>query len=250
MMTNPITGAAYFFKGFTLINQKGIRRFVLVPLIINILIFSFGLWFAIDQFSIFIEWALGGLPGWLSWLEWLLWPLFAFTFYGLVFFTFSLIANIIAAPFNGPLAAAVERHLIEENLLGEEQNISSNKSFVKEIIGSIVNELIKLKYSVVLMLPLIALSLFTFVLPFISPLVAALWMAYTVWILTLEYADFPMANHGINFSEIKTQLANKRVLSLGFGSAVMLATLIPVVNFLVMPVAVAGATVMYLQEFK
>lgn len=244
MITNPFTGAAYFFKGLSLINKKGIRRFVFVPLIINILIFSLGLWFAVNQFSIFIDWALGDLPGWLSWLEWLLWPLFALTFYGVVFFGFSLVANIIAAPFNGPLAAAVERHL------SGEKDISSNKSLTKEIFDSILNEVIKLKYSIVLMIPLIALSLFTFVLPFISPLVAALWMVYTIWILTLEYADFPMANHGVNFSQIREQLAKKRVMSLGFGSMVLLGTLIPIVNFLVMPVAVAGATVMYLQEFK
>lgn len=244
MMTNPFTGAGYFFKGLSLINQKGIRRFVFIPLLINILIFSFGLWFAIDQFSSFIDWALGDLPSWLNWLEWLLWPLFALTFYGVVFFGFSLIANIIAAPFNGPLAAAVESQL------SGNADISSNKSLFKEVVDSVFNELVKLKYSIVLMLPLIALSLFTFVLPFISPFVAALWMIYSVWILTLEYADFPMANHGINFANIKTQLARKRVLSLGFGSMVTLGTLIPVVNFLVMPVAVAGATAMYLKEFK
>lgn len=244
MITNPFKGASYFFTGLTLINKKGIRRFVFIPLLINILIFSLGLWFAIDQFSAFIDWALGDLPSWLNWLEWLLWPLFALTFYGLVFFGFSLVANIIAAPFNGPLATAVE------NQMTGEKAISSNKSVTKEIIDSIVNEVIKLKYSIVLMIPLVALSLFSFVLPFISPFVAVLWMVYTVWILTLEYADFPMANHGINFSEIREQLANKRVLSLGFGSMVMLGTLIPVINFLVMPVAVAGATVMYLQEFK
>lgn len=244
MITNPFTGATYFFKGLSLINKKGIRRFVFVPLIINILIFSLGLWFAIDQFSTFIDWALGDLPSWLSWLEWLLWPLFALTFYGVVFFGFSLVANIIAAPFNGPLAAAVERHL------SGEKEISSNKSLTKEIFDSILNEVIKLKYSIVLMIPLIALSLFSFVLPFISPLVAALWMVYTIWILTLEYADFPMANHGANFAEIRMRLAKKRVMSLGFGSMVMLGTLIPVVNFLVIPVAVAGATVMYLKEFK
>lgn len=170
--------------------------------------------------------------------------MFALTFYGLVFFTFSIIANILAAPFNGPLAAAVERHLTNN------QDINTNKTFTQEIKDTLINELVKLKHSLYLMMPLIFLSLISFAFPLISPLVAVLWMFYTIWVLTLEYADFPMANHGISFSQIRKILASKRFLSLGFGSMVMLATLIPLINFLVMPVAVAGATKMYTEEFK
>ena len=244
MISNPITGATYFLKGFTLINTSGIRRFVLVPLLINILLFSAGLWFAVSQFGIFIEWALSGLPDWLSWLEWIMWPLFALTFYGLVFFGFSIIANIIAAPFNGPLASAVER-----NICGNEK-ICTNKTFSEEVKYAIGNEFIKLKYSLYLMLPLTFLSLISFAFPLIAPAVAVLWMVYTVWVLTLEYADFPMDNNGIAFRHVREKLANKRFLSLGFGSMAMLMTLIPIINFMVMPVAVAGATLMYVKEFK
>lgn len=244
MISNPFTGASYFMSGLALINTSRIRRYVLMPLLINIIIFSAGLWFAVNQFEVFISWALSGLPGWLSWLEWIMWPLFALTFYGLIFFGFSIIANILAAPFNGPLAAAVERHLSDE-----QTNISS-KTFIEEAKFAIGNEFIKLKYSLYLMMPLAFLSLISFAFPLISPLVAVLWMIYTVWILTLEYADFPMANHAIAFRHIREKLAEKRFLSLGFGSMVMLGTLIPVINFLVMPVAVAGATKMYIKEFK
>lgn len=244
MISNPITGATYFMKGLSLINVNKIRRYVVIPLLINILIFSLGLWFAIAQFELFIEWALADLPDWLQWLEWILWPLFALTFYGLVFFGFSLVANLIAAPFNGPLAAAVERHITGN------PDISTNKTFVEEIKYAIGNELIKLKHSLYLMMPLAFLSLLSFAFPLIAPAVAVLWMVYTVWVLTLEYADYPMANHGLAFHHIREKLAEKRLLSLGFGSMVMLATLIPFVNFIVIPVAVAGATEMYVKEFR
>ena len=244
MISNPITGAIYFINGLSLINTKGIRRFVFIPLLINIFIFSLGLWFAVSQFEIFIDWALSSLPDWLNWLKWIMWPLFALTFYGVVFFGFSIIANIIAAPFNGPLAAAVERQITNT------ENISSNKTFMQEMKDSVGNEFIKLRYSLYLMMPLAFLSLISLAFPLISPVVAALWIVYTVWILTLEYADFPMANHGMLFRDIRGILANKRILTLGFGTMVMLGTLIPFINFLVMPVAVAGATKMYVKEFK
>ena len=38
MISNPVTGAGYFFRGLSLINKPGVRRFVIVPLLINILI--------------------------------------------------------------------------------------------------------------------------------------------------------------------------------------------------------------------
>ena len=243
-MSNPITGAKYFISGLSLVNTNGVRRYVLVPLLINILIFSMGLWFAINQFDIFIKWALSELPNWLSWLELIMWPLFALTFYSVVFFCFTIIANIISAPFNGPLASAVERHLLGE------QNIGSNKTITQEIKDSIANEFIKIKYSLYLLMPLAFLSLLTFAFPLIAPITAVSWLVYTIWVLTLEYADYPMANHGMSFRHIREKLSEKRLLSLGFGSLVMLGTLIPLVNFLVMPVAVAGATKMYIKEFK
>lgn len=244
MISNPITGAKYFLHGLKLINVPGVRRYAFTPLLINILIFVAALWFAFNQFESFITWALSGLPDWLSWLKWLMWPLFTLTFSTVVFFGFSIMANIIAAPFNGPLAAALERHLTGAT------EISSGKSFIEESIDALGNELIKLKHTLFLMMPLTFLSLLAFVFPLIAPLVSLLWLLYTIWILTLEYADFPMANHGIAFRHIREKLAEKRFLSLGFGSMVMLATLIPVINFLVMPVAVAGATLMYINEFK
>ena len=244
MISNPITGATYFFDGIGLINKPGVRRYVLFPLLINIILFSLGLWFAINQFDIFIAWALADLPSWLSWLEWIMWPLFAVTFYGLVFFCFSIFSNILAAPFNGPLASAVERQLCDV------QNDNKNKPLLQEVKNSIANELIKLKHSLYLMMPLIFLSLISFAFPLISPLVAILWMLYTIWVLTLEYADFPMDNNNIPFRNSREKLASKRFLSLGFGSMVLLATLTPLLNFLVMPIAVAGATKMYVKEFK
>ena len=50
-----------------------------------------------------------GLGAWLDWLRYLLWPLFVLTAVLLVFYTFSLLTNLIAAPFNGLLAEAVEK---------------------------------------------------------------------------------------------------------------------------------------------
>lgn len=68
--------------------------------------------------------------------------------------------------------------------------------------------------------------------------------------LALEYADFPLGNHGLGFTDIRNKLAEKRFLALGFGGAVMLGTMIPLFNFIVMPVAVAGATAMRVEQYS
>ena len=66
----------------------------------------------------------------------------------------------------------------------------------------------------------------------------------------MEYADYPMSNHGLKLPEVRQKLGEKRLMSLGFGGMVMLATMIPVGNFFVMPVAVAGATAYWVQQLR
>jgi CysZ protein len=57
-----------------------------------------------------------------------------------------------------------------------------------------------------------------------------------------------MANHGLKFREMRRRLRGRPVLSLGFGAATAGLTMVPVVNFIAMPSAVAGATAMWVKE--
>jgi CysZ protein len=68
--------------------------------------------------------------------------------------------------------------------------------------------------------------------------------------LALQYIDYPMANHGFKFSAIRSRLRGRRLLGLGFGAATAGMTLVPVLNFIVMPSAVAGATALWVRELQ
>jgi CysZ protein len=68
--------------------------------------------------------------------------------------------------------------------------------------------------------------------------------------LAIDYHDYPMGNHQLLFNEQREVLKKKRTLALGFGMATMLATMIPIVNFFVIPAAVAGATALYVNRLK
>ncbi len=59
-----------------------------------------------------------------------------------------------------------------------------------------------------------------------------------------------MGNHDLTFKQQKQTLKKRRGLSLGFGGSVMVLTSIPIINFIVMPVAVAGATAMWVDQLS
>ena len=108
------------------------------------------------------------------------------------------------------------------------------------------NEVRKIIYFLLWMIPLFIFSWIP-VINFIAP---ALWVAFSSWILALEYHDYPMANHQILFPQQRALLKQRRPLAVGFGLATLGATMIPFVNFLVIPAAVAGATALYLEQLK
>jgi len=242
MKNNPFSGALYLFKGFQLIQQPGIRRYVTIPLFINILVFATFGYFMFGWFGGFIDQLMLGMPEWLQWLDWLIWLFIAAASLILLYFSFTVLANFISAPFNGVLAEAVEEHVTGEKLI----NDSPWHAVVTQAPSAIKEEFRKLFYSLTRSLPF----LFFFFIPGINFIASALWIIFGAWMLAIQYADYPLSNHQIEFKNQRQKLAQKRMLVLGFGGAVMVGTMIPFVNFIILPCAVAGATVMYLEHFK
>lgn len=239
MSSHPIAGAGYLLQGLSLITRPGIKRFVAVPLLLNLLIFSAALYAGISQFEGLMQLMESRLPTWLGWLEWLIWPLFILLLFVVVFYTFGLLANLIAAPFNGLLAEKVELMLTGRPIEQE----GDYARLLAELGPTLLDELRKLAYALLWAIPF----LFLLFVPLVGPI---LWFLYTAWMLAVEYSDYPMGNHGLRFGEIRRRLRERRLLSLGFGAAAAGMAMVPVLNFLLMPVAVAGATAMWVREFR
>ena len=229
-MNNYLKGLGDIFGSFGLIFQPGIRRFVIIPLLINISLFSAAIYLLSQQMN---QWIESLLPDWLSWLEWLLWPLFMATALLFVFYTFSLVANLIAAPFNSLLSARVEQHLTGVPL----ENISEEKWWAMAA-RSITAEIHKMFYFIKWLIPLIILTL----IPGLNLAAPLAWFIFTAWSFSLEYMDYPLANRGLLFKEIRQYNRLLRMRSLGLGSGIFIITSIPVLNFLAMPLAVISAT--------
>ena len=221
-------------EAFAWLFRPGIRRYTLLPLALNILLFTAGSYAAWHYSTTFIDHLL---PGWLAWLHWLLYPLVALTLLILTYATFALMANLIAAPFNSLLAAAVEK--------AERGDPSPPATPLwRDILMSLIQELHKLLYFLALALPTLILAL---ILP---PLAPVLWFAYAAWCAALQYLDYPMANNGIPFREQRRRLRQQRGNSLAYGSGVSLMTTIPVLNLIAMPVSVIAATLYWVRYLR
>lgn len=240
-MAEKHTGIHYLFEGFRLIRQPGLRRYVAVPLLVSMVFFSAAIMGLVYWLEVLIEWLLGYLPDWLSWLQFLLWPVFFLVCVLLIFYSFSIVTNLIAAPFNGMLAEAVEKYLT-----GQPIETGGWKALLKDIVPSLMAELRKLLYFVLRAVPLGVL----FLIPGINLAAPFLWALFSAWMLVIEYIDYPMANHLLHFSEQRRLLRSRRFLAYGFGGGSLLLTMIPLLNFLAMPVSVAGATAMWVSELK
>lgn len=234
---NPFIGPIYAIKGFNLIRRPGLRRFVLIPLIVNILLFSMAIWLSAAFFDSYMTQMI---PEGYEWLEWLLWPLFAVALILTMFYTFTLVANFICSPFNGLLAEAVERELTGK----VQSDPTTMMQVLKETPATLWNEVKKLGYFLSRAIPLLIL----FLIPVVNIIAPFLWIAFSASLLSKEYLDYPMGNRGISFPDQREILKEHRVSSLSFGGSVLLLTIIPFVNFIVMPLAVAGATALYLDK--
>jgi len=240
LMSNPVKGFFYFVSGISLIFKPGIFRYAIWPLLINIGLFVGLVVVAYDQFQELLAWSLSYLPVWLDWLRYLLWPLFAISVALIFFFTFTVLANLIAVPFNGPLAMAVERYL------GAQPDAQPSSPLLRSLAKSLSSEIHKASYFIIRVIPLLIL----FVIPGLNLFAPFLWGLFSAWMLSIEYSDYPMGNHELGFKQQRQILKQQRLMSLGFGGAVTLAFLIPGLNLLVMPAAVAGASKMWVQSLS
>lgn len=238
-MTGLFQGMRYVLKGFSLITQKGIRPYVVVPLLINTLIFAGGIWLASSQVE---RWMNHLLPTWLSWLEWLLWPVFIVVIFFAVFYTFTMLANLISAPFNALLAEQVEKHL--NGLPSTEfQGFKSIPSLITRTFRSEASKLWYMaKWGVLLVLITI--------IPGVNVISPLAWTILGAWMLAIEYVDYPMGNHELYFKDELQTLKKHPAQALGFGWILSLITAIPVLNFFAMPVGVAGATALWVDELS
>ncbi len=241
MRLNIFSGSAHLFKGITLIQQPQLRRYVIIPALINVVMFIIGITLLVGSLDPYVEQLLSYLPAFLQWLSGVLWLVLTLLVVVVVFFVISMISGIVAAPFNSLLAEAVE-----QSLTGQHLETTSTTELIKQTPHLIMEELRKLLYFIIRAIPLLIL----FVIPGINIVAPFIWFVFVSWVLALNYLSYPLENHQMSFKTQRGFAARNRLGTLGFGLTVTLLTMVPLLNFLIIPAAVAGATSFYMDAKK
>ena len=229
-----VSGPGHVLLGYRLLLRPGLRRYVAIPLTVNIALYSLAGWaafYGLDQ--ALDRW----LPASLDWLRWLLFPLLALALLVLGMLTFTLLANLLLAPFNGLLAGRVER------LLSGLEPSGSGLGMASEMLRSVRQELRRLGYILVRLGAVFLLGL----VPVVGVVAAPLGLLLGAWLLSMEFAGNVLGNWGWDLERQRAFLREHRWAFLGFGFATMGLALVPVVNFALVPAAVAGSTALCLK---
>lgn len=230
---NPVLAIGFLFKGLSLLTAPGLRKFIVIPVLINLVLYSGALLLSYYYISDLID---QFIPGWLHWLSWILWPLFFISFFIAGFFTFTIFANMLAAPFYGKLSAKTLAMVS-----GEQALAVAEQPLPKVILA----EAKRIGYLSTRALPLLLLS----IIPGVNVVAPFLWALFGAWGMALEYLAYPLENQGVLFDQQKELVKSVRLGALSFGGLAVMGLAVPVFNIVVAPAAVIGAT-LYFNEIK
>lgn len=242
-----VTGAKYFFRGLKLLLRPELRKFILIPLAVNCILF-FTLTSLLLGYLANLNFDIN-FPEWLAWLKfaekilkligWFVIAVVVIIGYG---YSFNIITNIIAAPFYGVLAQKTEEMLTGEKL--------EDEPLYKMIPRTIFRELQKLLYFITRGIFVFLVMVLFGTVVILAPFAPAVGLVWSAWSMSIQYVDYPADNHQMDFESLRKILRAKKFSSLGFGATVMTCSMIPVVNIFAMPAAVTGGTLFWCRELK
>lgn len=243
-----LRGFSFPFRGarFVYLRYPGLVRFWILPVLISatlLVTVGYGALTLREQLvdSLWVASSGEGFWGVLSRaahavLEWLL----AFMLFVAGGAVVALLSSLLAAPFNDALSQEVER------LSGLPPGAKvTATAVVKDFGRTILLELRKLGLYAAVMLPL---TLVSWLIPGVGPIVhSVVGFYFTAAFLCVDYLDWPAARRQWSVGRRLGHLRRYPLTTFGFGTGVWLFLLVPFVNLLFMPAAVAGGTLLFLE---
>lgn len=240
-----VRGARYFLAGAKLLLRPELRRYLLVPLAVNLVLFgllTYWLFSYVSELTA-LDWQL---PAWLDFFEklfkWIAWLLITAILLISYAYCFNLLTGLLAAPFYGLLAQRAEELLTGEPVPDE--------PLLHMIPRTLVRELHKLWYFLLRGALVLLLMLLLATIPILNVLAPVLGLLWGAWCMAIQYADYPADNHRTPFRLLRKRLRRRRYSSLGLGGAVMVASMVPILNIIAMPAAVTGGTLLWVHELR
>jgi CysZ protein len=217
-------------------------QYIVIPFLINALVFSGAVYLGLDFFdSTVVEYIPQGDAWYWSVLYGFLWVVAVLLTAVLVFFSFTVVGNLLASPFNDLLSERTEEVLSK----AANDEPFSLRRFIQDALQTVLMEAKKMSVFVVVMVLILPLNL----LPGIgNSLYTLLAISLTLFFLCFEYLSFVMVRKRLFFSEQKNYIFARKFLMLGFSCGVMTLLAIPFLQLLCIPLAVIGATRLWCEE--
>ena len=241
-MANTLSGFGYFFRGMGLLTRPGLRRFVVIPLLANIAVFALMAGAIYQALSgLYIDYTSNFIGDW-EFLAWIVTPLI-WLFGTLVSGYISIfIVLFLTSPFHGLLAERVEEYVTGEAIVNE----GSALQMVLAIPRGFLREIQKIVHYV----PMALLVLIITLIPGINVVAPLLWILLGAWMMSLQFVDYPMDNHRLSFGEVRAACSARRSTSITFGAVGAFGSGLPILNLILIPAAVAGATLLWCEELR
>jgi CysZ protein len=229
-------GSPYLLRGAKLLLAPGYRRFILIPIASNMVLFALTVMVLTSFLSGAMQEYITRLPEWLQVLQAVIWIVVGGLLLFLYSITFTAITNLIAAPFNGLLSEKIQVDKTQKNLPPESLWSITKRTLKREIE--------KLLYFVGYGIGILLLSF----VPLVNLFTPIIGFAWACWVLSVQYIDYTADNNQIGFKTMRKWCGERRWPTLIFGASIFVCTLIPIVNILVMSAAVAGGTLYWLER--
>ncbi|MDY0211394.1 MAG: sulfate transporter CysZ [Desulfuromonadaceae bacterium] len=219
-----------------LYRNPSLFRYAAIPFFINVVVFIAIIFLGNEYFSYLVGSYISTGDNWL-------WQILAWGARGVaflfmlvvVFFTFTVVGNFIAAPFNDVLSEKTE-HMLMDTTCSEAFSVAA---LFSDVWRTVVDEVRKLSMFVIVMMLLLPVNF----IPLIGPPVFGICtVLLTLYFLVVEYTGFVFSRKRLRFSHQRVFIRTHRTQALGFGLAVMLTLMLPLVQFLTIPLAVVAAT--------
>ena len=104
MKGNPIIGAGYFFRGLSMLTERRLRAWVILPLLANVGMFLLIGGAAWNLVAGLVQATENALPDWLGFLSWLIAPLLWLTGDLTTGYLSTLIVLLLPSPFHALLS--------------------------------------------------------------------------------------------------------------------------------------------------
>ena len=228
------------WRGARFFNQN--RRLIplaLIPVLLNLILYIVIFFIGRHYFS---RWMEAWLPKSEAWywvvLSYLLIVILVILFLVIFVFTFTVVANLLASPFNDELSAQTE-----SIVAGRPGRPFSLRDVFMEITRTVIEELKKIGFYLGAWFCLFIISLVPFIGP---PIYAVAWWLLTVIWLGLSFLDYALARHGFKLGQKLAFIRRHFMTVFGYSLVVFFGILIPFLNLVFFPMAVVGGTLLYL----